>query len=144
MVFIVKETADNPIVNLVGEEYFSWLSRTFSRKTTLMDVPTGILERISRLDITRRDYASDANAVTAIALLTFAYEMAGKRQETRHGSNDLMLVKTLSRGELARRSKETTLDNPFWKMPLYELITGQVGDRIRSTRFMTNPAELVK
>ena len=137
----MNDTAANPIVDLVGEEFFSWLTRTFSRKTTLMDVPAGILERISRVDVTRRDYASDPNAVTAIALLTFAYGMAGKRQEARHGSNDLMLVKVLSRGELARRSGESTSNNLFLRAPLHELITGDVGERIRATRFMTNPVE---
>ncbi|MFO7783606.1 MAG: hypothetical protein ACQET7_03200 [Thermodesulfobacteriota bacterium] len=137
----MNNIANNPIVDLVGEEFFSWLSRTFSRETTLMDVPAGILERISRVDVTRRDYASDPNAVTAIALLTFAYGMAGKRQEARHGPNDLMLVKALSRGELARRSGEKTSGNPLWKTPLHELITGNVGERIRAARFITNPVE---
>jgi hypothetical protein len=140
----MNDTANNPIVELIGEEFFAWLSGTFSRETTLRDVPAGILERICGVDVTRRNYASDPNAITAIALLTFAYGMAGKRQEARHGSNDLMLVKVLSQGELARRRGETTPRNPFWSMPLYELITGDVGERIRATRFMTNPVAQAK
>ena len=129
----------HPVVALVGAENFAWLSGTFSRETTLSDVPEEILERVSGVDAVRRDFASDPAAVTAIALVTFAYAMADKPQEARHGSNDLLLVKVLARGEMARRRGERTLDNPLWGAPLYELITGDVGDRIRATRFMTNP-----
>jgi hypothetical protein len=137
----MSEKAPDPIVDLVGREIFSWLSGVFSRKTTLMDVPEEILERISRVEVTRRDYVSDPDSVTAIALLTFAYLMAGKRQEARHGSNDILLAKALSRGELARRSGKKTSENPFWKTPVYELITGEVGDRIRARHFITSPVD---
>lgn len=140
----MNKRTNDPIVDLVGEESFSWLSRNFSRKTTLEDVPAEVLESVSKVDIARRDYGADSNAVTAIALLTFAYAMAGKSQEARHGSNDLMLVKALSRGELDRRCGRRSAENPFWKKPLFELITGDVGDRIRAARFMTNPVKTME
>ncbi len=135
----MNDTENNPIVESIGHEAFSWLSGGFARETTLRDVPVEILERVGRVDVTRRDFASDPDAITGIALLTFAYTLAGKRQEARHGSNDLMLVKVLSRNELARRRGARPLRNPYWSAPLYELITGDVGNRIRKTRFMTNP-----
>jgi len=129
----------HPIVELIGAESFAWLSGSFSKATTLEDVPGEILDRVSRVNAVQRDFASNPAAVTAIALVTFAYSLAGKRQEARYGSNDLLLVKVLTRAEMARRNGERTLDNPFWRIPLHELITGEVGDRIRATRFMTNP-----
>ena len=129
----------HPIVELIGAESFAWLSGSFSKATTLEDVPGEILDRVSRVNAVQRDFASNPAAVTAIALVTFAYSLAGKPQEARYGSNDLLLVKVLTRAEMARRNGERTLDNPFWRIPLHELITGEVGDRIRATRFMTNP-----
>ncbi len=137
----MKNTETNPIVDLVGAEAFAWLSRSFSRETTLREVPEEILERVSRMGATQRDFSSDPDAITAIALLTFAYALAGKTQEARHGSNDLMLVKVLSRNELARRRGRRRLSSPYWTAPLYDLITGEVGDRIRATPLMTNPAQ---
>lgn len=137
----MNDAQSNPIVDLVGAEAFAWLSRRFSRDTTLQDVPEDILERVSRMDATRRDLASDPDAVTGIALLTFAYTLAGKTQEARHGTNDLMLVKVLCRNELSRRQGARTLTNPYWKAPLYDLITGPVGEGIRATPLMTNPVE---
>ncbi|MGD8387743.1 MAG: hypothetical protein PVG49_11425 [Desulfobacteraceae bacterium] len=127
----------NPIVEIIGAENFTWLCEAFSRSTTLEDVPSAILEPVSRADATRRDLASDPNAITAIALITFAYGLAEKLQHPQTGSNDLMLAKLLARNELDRRSGRKHLDNPLWSRPLYELITGQVGDRIRSLRLMT-------
>jgi hypothetical protein len=137
----MNETETHPVVAMVGADAFDWLSRRFSPDTTLRDVPAEILERLARVNVTRRDYASDPDAVTAIALLTFAYTLAGKTQEARHGSNDMMLVKVLSRNELARRRGERDLRNPHWSAPLCELVTGEVGERIRSARFMTNPVQ---
>jgi len=137
----MNKAETDPIVELVGAEAFSWLSRRFSPETTLRDVPDEILERVARVNVTRRDFASDPDAVTAIALLTFAYTLAGKTQEARHGSNDMMLVKVLARNELARRRGERELRNRYWSAPLYELVTGEVGERIRSARFMTNPVQ---
>jgi len=136
----MTEEPIHPVVDIIGAESFAWLSEHFSIKTTLLDVPVEILERVSHVDAVRRDFASNPDAITAIALVTFAYTLAGKRQEARYGSNDLLLVKVLARGEMARRSGERTLENPFWRAPLYELVTGEVGERIRGERFMTNPA----
>jgi hypothetical protein len=53
----------------------------------------------------------------------------------------MMLVKVLARNELARRRGERELRNRYWSAPLYELVTGEVGERIRSARFMTNPVQ---
>lgn len=131
----------NPIVEMVGAEAFAWLSRRFSLETTLRDVPAEILERAARVNVARRDFASDPDAVTAIALLTFAYTLAGKTQEARHGANDMLLVKVLARNELARRRNERELRNPYWSAPLCELVTGEAGERIRAARFMTNPVQ---
>ena len=135
---MTNDTA-NPIVELIGAENFSWLCNAFSRTTRLEDVPSAILEAVSRVDVTRRNLASDPNAVTAIALITFAYGLAEKPQKAQSGPNDLMLAKLLSRNELDRRGGRKRLDNPLWERPLYELITGRVGDRIRSVRLMTTP-----
>jgi len=129
----------NPIVDLIGLENFTWLCETFSKSTTLADVPSSILEPMSRAEATRRDLASEPNAVTAIALITFAYGLAEKTQHPHTGSNDLMLAKLLACNELDRRSGRKRLDNPLWGRPLYELITGRVGDRIRNLRLMTTP-----
>ena len=120
---------------------FDWLSRRFSLETTLRDVPEEILDRVARVNVSRRDFAADPDAVTAIALLTFAYTLAGKTQEARHGTNDMRLVKVLARNELARRKGERAFRNPYWSAPLCELVTGEVGERIRSARFMTNPVQ---
>lgn len=131
----------NPIVEIIGEENFAWLSGSFTTETSLDQVPEGILESVSRVDITRRDFRQDPRGITAIALVTFAYSLAGRVPEARHGSNDLMLVKVLAGKELARRRGEFNDLNPMWKRPLFELITGEVGERIRAARFMTNPVE---
>lgn len=136
---MIQEPHD-PIVEMIGADKFAWLTDSFSTDTRLSDMPLGILEVLSRLDAARRDFASDPNAVTGIALLTFAYGMAGKSQEARHGSNDLMLVKIMARNELERRTGKRRLENPMWNRPVVELITGEVGDRIRAEKFMTNPA----
>lgn len=65
---------------------------SFSPGTGLKDLPEEILDRASSVDITIRDYSRDRNAVTAIALIIFAYQLAGKNQEPRYGSNDLLLL----------------------------------------------------
>jgi hypothetical protein len=48
-------------------------------------------------------------------------------------------LKVLARSELSRRNGKRLSNNRLWNAPLYELITGEVGDRIRETKFMTNP-----
>lgn len=127
------------IVEIIGRENFEWLSQAFDKKTTLKDVPETILERVGSVDITIRDYGGDRNAVTSIAMITFAYKMAGKVQEPKYGSNDMILLKVLAGKEISRRKGGVQLENKMWEAPLYRLITGEVGDRIRATKLMTNP-----
>jgi hypothetical protein len=135
----MNEYAPNPIVELIGRNQFHWLAQVFDRETRLKDVPGEILQSIVRVNVTTRDYSRDRNAVTAIALVTFAYRLAGKVQHPQYGSNDIMLSKILARSELSRREGGQLSGNPCWDFPLYEIITGEVGDRIRATKFMTNP-----
>ena len=75
----------------------------------------------------------------SIALITFAYRMACKIQQAHYGSNDILLLKVLAKSERARRQGKRRADNKMWGAPLYELIAGEVGDRIRATKFITNP-----
>jgi hypothetical protein len=125
-------TTQNPIIEAIGENQFHWLSRTFQAQTSLREVPDGILERVAAVDITVRDYARDINSLTAIALITFAYEMTGRTQTAQSGPKDIRLVKVLARGELSRRRGEPGSSNRMWKAPLVELITGEVGERVRA------------
>lgn len=127
------------IVEMIGHENFEWLSLRFDKKTTLRDVPEAILRRVGSVDITIRNYGGDRNAVTSIAMITFAYKLAGKVQDPRYGSNDIILLKVLARNEISRREGEAELRNKIWNAPLYEIITGEVGERIRATKLMTNP-----
>ncbi|MDY7035667.1 MAG: hypothetical protein SV375_05825 [Thermodesulfobacteriota bacterium] len=129
----------NKVVEIIGGENFQWLSKEFNRDTRLKDVPTVILNRISSVDITLRDFSGDKNSITSIALLTFAYKMDDKIQDPRYGSNDMMLLKVLAKDELRRREGKRLPENRLWDAPLYELITGEVGERIRMKKFMTNP-----
>jgi hypothetical protein len=131
------ETMD--IVTMIGKENLQWLATEFCRETTLNDLPEEILDRAGSVDITLRDYSRDRNAVTAIALITFAYQLGGKRQEPRYGSNDLLLLKVLAVREKRRRAGSEPCDDPAWRLPLFELITGEVGEAIRATKFITNP-----
>jgi len=91
------------------------------------------------VDITIRDYSRDRNAVTAIALITFAYQLAAKSQTPRYGSNDLLLLNVLAKTEKRRRTENKPYDHPGWELPLFELITGEVGEAIRAAKFITNP-----
>jgi hypothetical protein len=109
------------------------------RETRLKDLPEEILGRASAVDITLRDYSRDRNAVTAIALITFAYQLGGKRQNPRYGSNDLLLLKVLAQKEERRRTENKPYDHPGLELPLFELFTGEVGEAIRATKFITNP-----
>ncbi|MBW1919566.1 MAG: hypothetical protein JRI79_07865 [Deltaproteobacteria bacterium] len=133
-----QEELKNSIVEIIGESNFEWLAKRFSRETKLEDVPDEIVERISSVNITLRDYAGDSNAVTAIALITFSYMMAGKVQEAKHGPNDIALVKVLFKNERSRRKGEPISRHRAWGLPLFELITGEVGEKIRSLKLMAN------
>ncbi|MBW1888269.1 MAG: hypothetical protein JRI52_07970, partial [Deltaproteobacteria bacterium] len=102
-------------------------------------IPDKILECVSSVNITLRDYAGDRNTITSIALLTFAYKIGGKIQHPKYGSNDILLLKILAKNEISRRNGRRLSNNRLWDAPLFELITGEVGERIRATKFMTNP-----
>ena len=127
------------IVDTIGRDHFGWLSGEFGPETRLKDVPDEILDAAGSVDITIRDYADDRNAIISIALITFAYKMADKVQHPQYGSNDILLLKTLAKNEKSRRDGKRLSDNRLWDTPLYELITGEVGERNRRTKFMTNP-----
>ena len=135
----MNQEAKNGIVEMIGRDHFGWLANEFNEETRLKDVPQSILERAGSVDITIRDYGADQNAITSIALITFAYKMAGKVQQPKYGSNDILLLKVLAKNEKFRREGEKLSDNKLWDSPLYELITDEVGDRVRATKFMTNP-----
>lgn len=135
----MNHSPNNWIVDIIGEKYFEWLCKEFDRETRLKDLPDEMLDYTVSVDITIRDYAKDRNAITSIALITFAYKMADKVQHPRYGSNDILLLKVLSENEKARRAGKVLSSNKLWDAPLFELITGEVGERIRETTFMTNP-----
>lgn len=135
----MNHSPNNWIVDIIGEKYFEWLCKEFDRETRLKDLPDEMLDYTVSVDITIRDYARDRNAITSIALITFAYKMADKVQHPRYGSNDILLLKVLSENEKARRAGKVLSSNKLWDAPLFELITGEVGERIRETTFMTNP-----
>ena len=132
-------TMQNPIIEAIGEKEFQWLAHTFGPKTTLQDVPGDILERVASVDISVRDYAGDVNSLTAIALITFAYEMAGRTQTPQSGPKDIRLVKSLAKGELSKRQGRSAFGNPLWEAPLVQLIMGTVGERIRAMRALDAP-----
>ena len=137
----MNKKSDNPIVEIIGRDLFMWLSAEFTRDTRLADLPDEILDRIGDVNVTIRDYIRDKNAITAIALITFAYNMAEKEQQAMYGSNDILLVKALVKNEKARRLGKPVSESELWNAPLYDIITGAVGDKIRSTAFMTNPSQ---
>lgn len=136
----MNNESKNEIVEIIGRDCFEWLSREFDRETRLKDIPDELLALISSVDITIRDYAEDRNAIVSIALITFAYKMADKVQHPKYGSNDICLLKVLAKNEVSRREGEKLSENELWDAPLHELITGEVGEEIRASRFMTNPA----
>lgn len=127
------------IHDVIGPDHFRWLAKEFNMKTRLEDVPEGILLRLASIDIAVRDYGRDPNAVTGIALITFAYRMAGRVPEARFGPKDLVLLKILAKNERLRREGGARRDHWLWRSPLFELITGQVGERLRAMRMMNSP-----
>lgn len=132
-------THKNGIVEAIGRDSFEWLSREFDKKTTLKDIPDEILDRIAAVDMTIRDYICDKNAVTSIAVITFAYKMADKVQQARFGAKDILLLKVLARKERSIRERKGGFNHTQWDLPLFELITGEVGDRIRAMRTINSP-----
>ena len=132
-------TEKDPVVEMIGPNNFEWITRIFNRETTLRDIPDDIIERVASVDITLRNFARDRNAVTSIALLTFAYQMAGKAQLAKDGSKDILLVKVLAKNEKLRREGVKRSNNSMWKTPIFELITGKVGDKIREMKSLNGP-----
>jgi hypothetical protein len=130
---------ENPIVDLIGKDIFEWLAKTFDVRTRLRDLPDTLLDRLSAVNIALRNYTEDQNAVTSIALITFAYRLADKTQDPRYGSNDILLLKVLAKNEILRRREKKVLEHKMWDAPLYDILTGDVGETIRATRFITNP-----
>jgi hypothetical protein len=135
----MNQQKSNGIVDIIGLDIFKWLTDEFNEETRLKDVPESILDRVRSVDITIRNYAGDQNAITSIALITFAYKMAGKAQDPKYGSNDMLLLKVLAKNERLKRDGNPLPPHRLWDAPLYELITAEVGERIRATKFMTNP-----
>jgi hypothetical protein len=132
-------TQKNEIVETIGKDTFEWLQKKFDKKITLKDLPDEILDRIAEVDMAIRDYISDKNAVTSIAVITFAYKMADMVQQPRFGPKDILLLKILAKREKTRREGKTSLYNAQLDLPLFELITGELGDRIRSMRTFNSP-----
>ena len=100
------------------------------------------LTRVAAVDVTLRDYSRDPNGLTAIALITFAYRMAGKSQAPHLGGKDILMVKVLAANELRRRGGDEsglTLSK-LWERPFYELVTGEVGERIRAMSTINSPS----
>lgn len=124
-------TTPEDIVQIIGRPIFGWLVDQFDHNTTLKDLPDEILNRIVSLRLPIEDYGSDTNALTCIALITSAYKLAGRVQEPRNAEKDMLLAKVLAKNELARRTGKKVLSNPKWSYPVYELIAGEIGDKIR-------------
>ena len=127
------------IVEVIGKDIFLWLSTEFNKTTTLKDFPDEILDRIASVDITIRDYAGDKNAVTSIAVITFAYKMADKIQIALFGAKDILLLKVLAKNEKLRRTRGNCIQHKILEVPFFELITGPVGERIRHMRTINSP-----
>ena len=132
-------TDENPIVEAIGKDSFKWLSGKFNKETTLRDVPDEILDRISSVDISVRNYGNNRDAITSIAVITFAYKLANDIQKAQFGAKDILLLKVLSKNEKLRRVGRTHSQHRMWNTPLFELITGEVGKRIRAMRTMNSP-----
>jgi hypothetical protein len=132
-------TQKNEIVEAIGKDSFAWLQKKFDKKTTLKDLPDEILERIASVDMAIRDYMSDKNSIISIAVITFAYKIADMIQQPRFGPKDILLLKILAKREKTRREGKTGLYHAQLELPLFELITGELGDRIRSVRTFNSP-----
>jgi len=132
-------TDKNPIIEAIGQGAFEWLVREFNRDTTLKDVPDEVLDRISSVDITVRNYASNRDAITSIAVITFAYKLANEAQKSQFGAKDILLLKILAKNEKLKREGKNHSRNSIWNAPVFALITGEVGERIRGMRTMNSP-----
>ncbi|NCO60115.1 MAG: hypothetical protein COX16_11355 [Deltaproteobacteria bacterium CG23_combo_of_CG06-09_8_20_14_all_51_20] len=122
------------IVAEIGKRAFEWMTTSFDKTTTLADIPDELLGRLAAVDVTIRDYQRDAGSIAAIAMLTFAYRLGGRTQSPQDGPRDITLLKVLCKEEIGRRTKATSPSNPMWNLPLYEIIAGEVGQRLRKAR----------
>lgn len=132
-------TDQNPIIKTIGKDSFEWLSSKFNKETTLRDLPDEILDRIGAVDITVRNYAGNEDAIMSIAVITFAYKMANGVQQAQFGAKNILLLKVLAKKEKLRREENSHFKYRMWDTPLFKLITGEVGDRIRNMRTMDSP-----
>ena len=132
----MEQISPQTVLEILGASNLAWIAGEFDRSTLLKDIPETILERISNADITKRDYSGDQDGMTSIALLTFAYKMAGRAQEPKNGPRDILLLKVLAKNEKARRNGKRLSENPMWNAPIFELITGEVGERIRNMNIL--------
>jgi hypothetical protein len=132
---------ENAVVEMIGRDLFEWFVRNFDKKTTLKEVPDEIIDRIASVDIATRNYATDPNSILVIALITFAYKLAEKSQMPYQGGKDILLAKALAKGEKKRRDGLNHRRSKWWDAPLYDLITGEVGERIRSLPTMNSPRD---
>ena len=132
----MEHISPQTVLEIIGESNLAWIAGEFSRSTLLKDIPEAILARISDADITKRDYSGDQDGMTSIALLTFAYKMAGRAQEARNGPRDILLLRVLAKNEKSRRKGKKLSENAMWNAPLFEIITGEVGERIRSMNIL--------
>ena len=132
-------THEMPVVEIIGKDTFQWLSKEFNKKTRLKDIPDEILNSIASVDITIRNYAKDRNSIISIALITFAYKMTNAIQKAHLGPKDILLLKVLAKKEKRRREDRSESQHTILNAPVYELITGEVGERIRKMRTMNSP-----
>lgn len=105
----------------------------------MKDLPDEILKRVASVDVTIRNFVGDREAVTAIALITFAYSMADKEQNPQLGPKDVTLLKVLAKNERARRVNQPHSGHALWNAPLFELITGEIGERVRAMKMLNSP-----
>jgi len=120
------------VEDFIGKDLFLWISREFNANTKLKEIPGEIIDRISLIDITSRDYQSDLNCVTAIALITFAYKRAGRYPDIHAGPKDLLLMKVLAKQERSRRRSPDQAGLYPAEQSFCEIFTGEIGSRIRS------------
>ena len=75
----------------------------------------------------------------AITMITFAYKMAGRVQLASHGPKDILLLKVLAKEERDRRRGTGGFKKAPRGMPVFRIITGEVGELIRGIRTINSP-----
>jgi len=130
---------NDSILEAMGEASFRWLSKEFNERTTMKHIPDEILESLASTNMATRDYAADRNAIIAITMITFAYKMAGRVQLASQGPKDILLLKVLAKEERARRKGTGGFKKGPRGMPVFRIITGEVGELIRGIRTINSP-----